>query len=201
MTTGAGGDKLVYNVREGKKMEGTTALTVRAGRETQGLIKLTRVRVTCPACREKVEAVARDGRVRGYCAVAGSYVDFPAETAGKADAEYRAKMSRATKKLWQDPAYRAMMAAAMEKHRQGRAYQTKMSQASTKLWQDPEYRARMSELAKQRWQDPEYRAKMAALRKQRWQDPEYRARMAEIRKQNWQDPEYRARISRTRKKG
>jgi len=42
---------------------------------TQGVVKLDRVRVICPACRQEVEAVASDGRVQGFCAVAREHVD------------------------------------------------------------------------------------------------------------------------------
>ncbi len=41
-----------------------------------GLLKLERVQVICPACGQQVEAVASDGRVKGYCAIAKQYVDF-----------------------------------------------------------------------------------------------------------------------------
>jgi len=41
-----------------------------------GVLKLERVRVICPACGQQVEAVATDGRVKGYCAVAKQHVDF-----------------------------------------------------------------------------------------------------------------------------
>ena len=41
-----------------------------------GVVKLDHIRVTCPACGKQVEAVAGDGRVKGYCAVARRYVDF-----------------------------------------------------------------------------------------------------------------------------
>ena len=44
------------------------------------VVKLERVHVICPACGQQVEAVARDGQVKGYCAVAKQYVDFPIET-------------------------------------------------------------------------------------------------------------------------
>ena len=47
---------------------------------TPGVVKLERVRVTCPACGQEVEAVASDSQVKGYCAVARRYVDFVAET-------------------------------------------------------------------------------------------------------------------------
>lgn len=40
------------------------------------LIKLDLPRVICPACGQQVEAVVRDDRVKGYCAIAKKYVDF-----------------------------------------------------------------------------------------------------------------------------
>lgn len=46
----------------------------------EGLVEVEWVRVRCPACGQRVLAVAGDGRVRGYCAVAKRYVDFVAET-------------------------------------------------------------------------------------------------------------------------
>ena len=49
-------------------------------RNSEGLVELERVRVRCPGCGRQVEAVARDGRIVGYCAVARRYVDFVAET-------------------------------------------------------------------------------------------------------------------------
>jgi len=45
-----------------------------------GVVKLERVWVICPACGQQFEAVASDGRVKGYCAVARQSVDFLAET-------------------------------------------------------------------------------------------------------------------------
>ena len=47
---------------------------------SEGLVKLERVQVICPACGQQVEAVATDGRVKGYCAVAKQNVDFLIET-------------------------------------------------------------------------------------------------------------------------
>ncbi len=37
---------------------------------------MERFQVMCPACGQQVEAVARDGRVQGYCANAKQSVDF-----------------------------------------------------------------------------------------------------------------------------
>ena len=110
-----------------------TSLVVRKVRGG-GVLKLERVQVICPACGQQVQAVATDGRVKGYCAVARQDVDFPiepqrvrtgkyvtAETKAKIatamtgkhpTAETRAKLSAATKKLWQDPEYRAKVSAA-----------------------------------------------------------------------------------------
>ena len=78
----------------------------------EGVLKLERVQVICSACGQRVEAVVTDGRVKGYCAVAKQFVDFPIETqrvpTDKTHTdETKAKLSAATKKLWQDPEYRA----------------------------------------------------------------------------------------------
>jgi len=83
------------------------------------LEKLEVLRVICPACGQQVKAVARDGRVKGYCAIAKQYVDFLIETKlerknYRQDPEYRAKLSAATKKMWQDPEYRAKHKAALK---------------------------------------------------------------------------------------
>ena len=48
-------------------------------------------KVICPACGQQVEAVVRDGRVKGYCAVAKKYVDFLIEK--QRTTETMAKMS------------------------------------------------------------------------------------------------------------
>jgi len=64
-----------------------------------GLVQLERVQVICPACEQQVEAVASDGQVKGYCAVAKQYVDFLIET----------QLER--KKWWQDPEYQAKQIA------------------------------------------------------------------------------------------
>ncbi len=126
-----------------------------------GVVKLERVSVVCPACGQQVEAVATDGRVKGYCAVVKQYVDLLIETQRGSDPDYRAKVSADLKKLWQDPEYRAKMGAIRKKR-----------------WQDPEYQAKMRAGMKKRWQDPEYQAKMRAAQKKRWQ--EHRAKQNAI---------------------
>jgi len=94
-------------------------MTTFAGRKLIGraVVKLERVRTVCPACGQQVEAIATDGRVKGYCAVAKQYVDFVIETqlapqsvvriGNSPTAETRAKLSASAKKHWQDPEYRA----------------------------------------------------------------------------------------------
>lgn len=77
-------------------------------------------KVICPACCQQVKAVAWDGRVKGYCAIAKQYVDFAIETKlerkdYRQDPEYRAKLSAATKKMWQDPKYRAKQKVALKR--------------------------------------------------------------------------------------
>jgi len=86
---------------------------------SEGVLKLERVQVICPGCGQQVEAVAGDGRVKGYCAVAKQYVDFLIETqrarAGNHfTAETKAKISAAHKERWQDPEYRARQIAALK---------------------------------------------------------------------------------------
>jgi len=65
---------------------------VRSGR----VLKLERVQVICPACGQQVEAVAADGRVKGYCAVAEKCVDFLIETQPVPIDETKAKISGLT---------------------------------------------------------------------------------------------------------
>ncbi|GAI72277.1 unnamed protein product [marine sediment metagenome] len=126
-----------------------TSLVVRKV-SSEGVVKLERIQIVCPACGQQVQAVATDGRVKGYCAVARQSVDFLVETQRGPDPEYRAKMSAGMKKRWQDPEYR-----------------TKMGAIRKKWWQDPEYRAKMNAGMKKRWQDPEYQAKMRAAHARR----------------------------------
>ena len=79
-----------------------------------GVLKPEQVQVICPACGQQVEAVASDGRVKGYCAVAKQFVDFSIKAQRLArhfSAEYRAKLSAASRKVWQDPEYRAKQIA------------------------------------------------------------------------------------------
>jgi len=104
----------------------------------RGVSKLERVQVICPACGQQVEAVASDGRVRGYCAVARQYVDFLIKT----------QLER--KKWWLDPEYRAKISAGLKKR-----------------WQDPEYRARQTAIYKGRHPTAETRAKISETLKRR----------------------------------
>jgi len=60
-----------------------------------GVLQLKRVLVFCPACGQQVEAVARDGQVKGYCAVAKQHVDFRVHK--YFTVETRAKMPAAIK--------------------------------------------------------------------------------------------------------
>jgi hypothetical protein len=103
-----------WNKRQDSPQKGMTSLVV--PKVIGGdILKLEQVQVICPACGEQVEAVARDGQVKGYCAVAKQYVDFSIETHVRADkdnaAEARAKISAAIRKRWQDPEYRAKQIA------------------------------------------------------------------------------------------
>ncbi len=182
---------VMRKVKSGRKMR-----LVRVGPKVirEGLVKLEPVQVICPACGQQVEAVATDGQVKGYCAIAKQDVDFLIETQGvhigkHFTAEIRAKISATTKKLWQNPEYRAKQSVTLKEK-----------------WQDPEYRAKqstaLSAALKEKWQDPEYRAKqstaLSTAQKKKWQTPEYRAKQSTARKKKWQTPEYRAKQSAAR---
>lgn len=41
----------------------------------QGKVELEMVIVHCPECHQEVEAIAIDGRVKGYCSVNRKYVE------------------------------------------------------------------------------------------------------------------------------
>jgi len=113
-----------------------------------GVLKLERVRVICPACGQQVEAVATDGRVKGYCTVAKQYVDFPIAVPMGPQANTVASVTAAT-------------AAHKGKHLPAE-HRAKLSAALKKRWQDPGHRAKQSVALKKRWQDTEYRAKISA---------------------------------------
>ena len=113
---------------------------------SEGMVELERVQVTCPACGQQVEAVAADGRVKGYCAVAKQHVDFLstqeiAAPIGSA-AGIRAKISAAMKKRWQDPEYRAKQIDTHAGSHLSAETKDKISAVLKKRWQDPEYRAK-----------------------------------------------------------
>jgi len=55
------------------------------------LEKLEVLKIICPACGQQVEAVAWDGRIKGYCAIAKQSVDFLIEK--QRTAETKAEMS------------------------------------------------------------------------------------------------------------
>lgn len=106
-----------------------------------GVLKPVRVRAICPACGQQIEAVAWDGRVKGYCAVARQYVDFLVETQLApqsviriaATAETRAKLSASVKKRWQDPEYRARIVATHTGRHPSSETKVKIS-AALKRW-------------------------------------------------------------------
>ena len=95
-----------------RKVRSGGALRLVPGPIGEGVVKLERVQIVCPACGQQVEAIATGGRVKGYCAVVKQYVDLLIETQRWQDPEYRAKMGAIRKKQWQDPEYQAKMRAA-----------------------------------------------------------------------------------------
>jgi len=107
-----------------------------------GVLKPERVQIICPACRQRVEAVATDSRVKGYCAAARQYVDFLIETQPEIkkwwlDPEYRAKLSSAMKKKWQNPEYRAKQIATHTGKHPTAEHRAKISAALTRRHEEP----------------------------------------------------------------
>jgi len=106
---------------------------------SEGVLGLERVPVICPACGQHVEAVATDGRVKGYCAVDKQDVDFlietqPVPTGKDPIAEMRAKVSASIKKRWQNPKYRAKQVATHTGKHLTAETKAKISTALTKKW-------------------------------------------------------------------
>ncbi|GAI23043.1 unnamed protein product, partial [marine sediment metagenome] len=135
-------------------------------------MKLRRVQVICPACRQQVEAVATDGQVKGYCAVANRYVDFVIETQlapqnvvrirKPPTAETRAKISatlmgKPHPGKPHTPETRAKMSAAHSGKRLTPEHRTKISAAILRL--TAETKAKMSHIKPH---TPETKAKMSA---------------------------------------
>ena len=81
------------------------------------MIGREQVSVICPACGQKVEAIASDGKVKGYCAVARQYVEFLAKTKPIVTQQYRQVMSNTMKKKWEDPDYRAKVIDGLKRRR------------------------------------------------------------------------------------
>jgi hypothetical protein len=57
-----------------------TGLVIRKESKEIRATHVERIQVICPACGQQVEAVAVNGRVKGYCAIAKHSVDFLTET-------------------------------------------------------------------------------------------------------------------------
>jgi endogenous inhibitor of DNA gyrase (YacG/DUF329 family) len=53
-------------------------------------VETERFQIICPACGQQVEAIARDGRVKGFCAVTKQFVNLLIET--RRTAESKAKI-------------------------------------------------------------------------------------------------------------
>ena len=122
-----------WNKRRDNPQKGMASLVV-PGVIGGGLVQLERVQVICPACGQQVEAVATDGRVKGYCAVVRQYVDFLIKTQLERkkwwlDPEYRAKISAGLKKRWQDPEYRARQIATHTGKHHTAEHRAKISEA------------------------------------------------------------------------
>jgi len=92
------------NVPWNKRRDSSPSVPVEVGPEPAkvhggGVLRPERVRIICPACREEVEAVALDGRVIGYCAVAKRYVDFLVRGANEREVRRKAILQVVLKRV------------------------------------------------------------------------------------------------------
>jgi len=100
---------------------------------------LERVQVICPACGQQVEAVAKNGQVKGYCAAAKQYVDFLAETqlapqsvvriSKPLTAEHRAKIAATLRGRHHSTETKAKISAALTGRHPTAETRTKISAA------------------------------------------------------------------------
>ena len=127
-----------------------------------GVLKLERVQVTCPACGQQVEAVAADGRVKGYCAAAKQYVDF------------LVTQGMAVPVGSQANAVASVTAAVLTGKHPTVETRAKISAALS----TPEARAKQSAAAKKNWQHPEYQAKQTASHIGKYLTAEVRAKIS-----------------------
>ena len=126
--------------------------------------------------------------------------------------EYRAKLSEASKKNWEDPGYRERMlaiftseefvAAQIASHTTPE-YLALASQIARDLHSTEEYRIKMMAGIKALWDNDAYRTKMHhILTSKEFKEKQiashssdgYRVRASAIAKQLWQDPDYRAKV-------
>jgi hypothetical protein len=115
------------------------------------------------------------------------------------DPNYKARISEATKAQWESPEARARLSEARKAQWESPETRARMSEAAKAALANPEVRARMSEAAKARLASPETRARMSEAAKAQWESPQARARKAEAAKAQWESPEARARMSEARK--
>lgn len=104
------------------------------------------------------------------------------------------KLSKAVKKVWENPEYRNKRDKS---HYSDPDYRKKLS-ISKKKAVDPEFREKMSAEMKQRFNDPELRAKYKEVRKRISSTLEWREKRSALAKLQWQRPEHRAKFLATR---
>lgn len=140
-----------------------------------------------------------------------------ADKAKMGSPEYKAKLSAARKKMWENPEYRAkrhasaviaqnkpeLQAARRERLKRewadGTRNKEKHQERMAAMWANPEYReeqlavnvARFKEQAVKNWANPERRAKMTEKLQSRVRTPEALAANSKWMKELWADPEYR----------
>lgn len=102
--------------------------------------------------------------------------------------EDRKRKSMQTKEIWSDPKYRALLSRAQNKRWEDPEQRKHISETLKEYFKDPEFRARNRQIQKEIWKDPQLRElkRIAAVRQGK--DPKVTAKRKVSQQQRWKDP-------------
>lgn len=104
--------------------------------------------------------------------------------------EYRAKLSEAQKKRYNNTEARLATSLAIKKAYENPDVRQRLSLAHLKLGENQDYRQKLSNSVKAATNTDEYKLKRSKIAKELWQSKEYQQKISIIRKETWENPEY-----------
>jgi len=111
------------------------------------------------------------------------------------------KISKRTKKLWENQDYRLLQAKKRIGQKRTEETKKKMSISALGIIPDKETRKKMSISATKKFiKNPEFIENLREHGKKQWEDEAYRAKMLALHKELWKNEEYRKNQSETHKK-